>query len=120
MVGSDTIIETKVLKPLSELGYKSGTQVFIRYTYEWKDIVPVSERDTIDHPSRKFCKAMTAMSANKEGKKGKMWSMTDIQNISMRLGYDVLTRVGGFWTMPNGEHSVSCRHEWFANTVIKK
>ena len=119
-VGNDTIIETKVLKPLSELGYKSGTQVFIRYTYEWKDIVPSSERDTLAHPSRKFCKAMTAMSANKDGKNGKMWSMTDIQNISMRLGYDVLTRVGGFWTMPDGVHSVSCRHEWFANTVIKK
>jgi hypothetical protein len=119
-VGTDSIIETKVLKPLSELGYKSGTQVFIRYTYEWRDIVPASERDTLAHPSRKFCKAMTAMSANKEGKNGKMWSMTDIQNISMRLGYDVLTRVGGWWTMPDGVHSVSCRHEWFANTVIKK
>jgi hypothetical protein len=119
-VGTDSIIETKVLKPLSELGYKSGTQVFIRYTYEWRDIVPTSERDTTDHPSRKFCKAMTAMSANKEGKKGKMWSMTDIQNISMRLGYDVLARVGGWWTDPRNPIPYQCRHEWFANTVIKK
>jgi DNA-binding Lrp family transcriptional regulator len=119
-VGTDSIIETKVLKPLSELGYKSGTQVFIRYTYEWRDIVPESERDTTDHPSRKFCKAMTAMSANKEGKNGKMWSMTDIQNISMRLGYDVLARVGGWWTDPRNLIPYQCRHEWFANTVIKK
>ena len=36
-VGTDSIIETKVLKPLSELGYKPGTKVFIRYTYEWKE-----------------------------------------------------------------------------------
>jgi hypothetical protein len=119
-VGNDTIIETKVLKPLSELGYKSGTQVFIRYTYEWRDIVPASERDTTAHPSRKFCKAMTAMSANKDGKNGKMWSMTDIQNISMRLGYDVLARVGGWWNDPRNPIPYQCRHEWFANTVIKK
>ena len=59
------------------------------------------------------------MSAHK-GSAGKYWSMTDIQNISMRLGYDVLTRVGGWWTMPNGEHSIQCRHEWFQNLVTEK
>lgn len=114
-VGNDTIVETKVLKPLSELGVKSGKAVFIRYTYEWRDIV--SNRDI--NTSRKFCQKMYEMSAHR-GKSGKYWSMTDIQNISMRLGYDVLTRVGGWWTMPNGEHSIQCRHEWFQNLVTEK
>jgi len=114
-VGNDTIIETKVLKPLSELGIKSGKAVFIRYTYEWRDIVSNRNINT----SRKFCQRMYEMSAHK-GKAGKYWSMTDIQNISMRLGYDVLTRVGGWWTMPNGEHSIQCRHEWFQNLVTEK
>jgi hypothetical protein len=49
-----------------------------------------------------------------------MWSMTDIQNISMRLGYDVLTRVGGWWNDPRNKTPYQCRHEWFVNTVIKK
>jgi hypothetical protein len=114
-VGNDTIIETKVLKPLSELGVKSGKAVFIRYTYEWRDIVSNRNINT----SRKFCQRMYEMSAHK-GSAGKYWSMTDIQNISMRLGYDVLTRVGGWWTMPNGEHSIQCRHEWFQNLVTEK
>jgi len=114
-VGSDTIIETKVLKPLSELGVKSGKAVFIRYTYEWRDMVSNRNINT----SRKFCQRMYEMSAHK-GSAGKYWSMTDIQNISMRLGYDVLTRVGGWWTMPNGEHSIQCRHEWFQNLVTEK
>lgn len=114
-VGNDTILETKVLKPLSELGVKSGKAVFIRYTYEWRDIVSNRNINT----SRKFCQRMYEMSAH-IGKPGKYWSMTDIQNISMRLGYDVLTRVGGWWTMPNGEHSIQCRHEWFQNLVTEK
>jgi hypothetical protein len=114
-VGNDTIIETKVLKPLSELGLKSGKAVFIRYTYEWRDMVSNRNINT----SRKFCQRMYEMSAHK-GSAGKYWSMTDIQNISMRLGYDVLTRVGGWWTMPNGEHSIQCRHEWFQNLVTEK
>jgi len=114
-VGNDTIIETKVLKPLSELGVKSGKAVFIRYTYEWRDMVSNRNINT----SRKFCQRMYEMSAHK-GSAGKYWSMTDIQNISMRLGYDVLTRVGGWWTMPNGEHSIQCRHEWFQNLVTEK
>lgn len=114
-VGNDTILETKVLKPLSELGVKSGKAVFIRYTYEWRDIVSNRNINT----SRKFCQRMYEMSAHK-GSAGKYWSMTDIQNISMRLGYDVLTRVGGWWTMPNGEHSIQCRHEWFQNLVTEK
>jgi hypothetical protein len=114
-VGNDTIIETKVLKPLSELGVKSGKAVFIRYTYEWRDIV----RDKDITTSRKFCQRMYAMSAHK-GSAGKYWSMTDIQNISLRLGYDVLARVGGWWNSPINPTPYQCRHEWFQNLVTEK
>jgi hypothetical protein len=114
-VGSDTILETKVLKPLSELGVKSGKAVFIRYTYEWRDIVKDKDITT----SRKFCQRMYAMSAHK-GSAGKYWSMTDIQNISLRLGYDVLARVGGWWNSPINPTPYQCRHEWFQNLVTEK
>lgn len=74
----------------------------IRYSYEWKNDVPLNERDTEISPSRPFCKKMLSMN--------KLYSRTDIQNISQLLGYDVMHRVGG-----NG-----CRHEWVSQIVINK
>lgn len=116
-VGQDTITENKVLKPLSELGGKNSniTEFFVRYTYEWRDIV--TDRN-IDN-SRPFCKRMFNMSAGKGKTGGKTWSMADIQSISLRLGYSVLDRCGGWWTH-NGKHDYQCRHEWVANVVTKK
>ena len=34
--------------------------------------------------------------------KTKLWSRQDIENISLRLGYSVWDRRGGWWTMPDG------------------
>ena len=117
-VGADTITETKILKPLSELGGKSEVkQFFVRYTYEWRDIVPTSKRDI--ETSRPFCQKMYGMSAGKGKSGGKTWSMADIQSISLRLGYSVLDRCGGWWTH-NGQHDYQCRHQWVANVVTKK
>jgi hypothetical protein len=50
----------------------------------------------------------------------RMYSRAEIEAISARLGYSVFDRRGGWWTMPNGEHSPSCRHVWQSQTVIKK
>jgi hypothetical protein len=98
----------EVLKPLSELGGKSKvTQLYIRYSYEWRT------QDN-GNPSRPFCEKMLELS------KTKMWSRADIEKISMRLGYSVFDRCGGWWTMPNGTRSEQCRHQWVSNLVTLK
>jgi len=50
----------------------------------------------------------------------KLYSRSDIESMSARLGYSVWDRAGGWWTMPDGEHSESCRHEWKTNIVTRK
>jgi 5-keto 4-deoxyuronate isomerase len=50
----------------------------------------------------------------------KFWSRTEIETLSRRLGYSVFDRGGGWWTMPNGIHSPSCRHRWVSKVVVKK
>lgn len=111
-VGEDTIIEREAtdIKPGGEK--PTTTEIFIRYEYGWRSIVPVSERNTPAHPSRDFCKRMMGFN--------RLYSRADIENISMRLGYSVWDRVGGWWTMPDGQASPQCRHEWNALTVIRK
>ena len=115
-VGPDNSIERYLSKPLSELVTKvpTTTSMMIRYTYAWRSIVPVSERNTAEHPSRPFCVKMMELAQTK------VWSASQIEQISERLGYSVWDRLGGFWTMPNGQHSAQCRHEWKTLIVKKK
>jgi hypothetical protein len=102
---------TAPLKDLTKI--EPETKSFmIRYSYEWKDIVPAGERNTAAHPSREFCKRLMSLD--------KFYSRSDIEQISARLGYSVWDRKGGWWTMPSGEHSPSCRHEWKSNLVMRK
>lgn len=106
---------TRVLpKPLSELkAPKAETKsVMIKYSYEWKPSVPPNQRDTNAHPSRYFCHRMMQLN--------RVYSRAEIEQISARLGYSVFDRRGGWWTMPNGDHSPSCRHIWMSNVIIKK
>lgn len=108
------VIIHELTAPLSELTkIEPETKSFmIRYSYEWKDIVPAGERNTAAHPSREFCKRLMSLD--------KFYSRSDIEQISARLGYSVWDRKGGWWTMPSGEHSPSCRHEWKSNIVMRK
>lgn len=108
------IIERKLSKPLSELNAPkpTTTSFMVRYSYEWRTDIPSSERNSVDHPSRKFCARLMALD--------RLYSRSEIETISARLGYSVFDRRGGWWTKPNGDHSPSCRHRWFAQTVIKK
>lgn len=119
-VGADTIIERKILKPLGELEGKQPkevSEVFIRYTYEWRSISNSTNIET----SRPFCKKLFKLSAHKDNPAagGRTWSMTDIQNLSLKLGYSVLDRCGGWWN-DGGVMREQCRHEWVANIVTKK
>ena len=108
------ITERKLSKPLSELNApKPSTSSFmVRYSYEWRSDIPSGQRDSVDHPSRQFCARLMQLD--------RLYSRAEIETISARLGYSVFDRRGGWWTRPNGQASPSCRHRWFAQTVIKK
>jgi hypothetical protein len=102
------IEERKLSKPLSKLVDDMEITTFeVKYSYEWKPIVPSSQRDTPEHPSRTFCRKLI--------REDRLWSRSGIEMLSARLGYSVFDRGGGWW----GE-SPSCRHEWRRNVVIKK
>ena len=108
------IVERKLSKPLSELNAPkpTTTSFMVRYSYEWRSDIPSNERNSADHPSRAFCARLMQLD--------RLYSRAEIETISGRLGYSVFDRRGGWWTQPNGNHSLSCRHRWFAQTVIKK
>jgi len=108
------ITERKLSKPLSELNAPkpTTTSFMVRYSYEWRTDIPGNERDSADHPSRYFCARLMQLD--------RLYSRAEIESISARLGYSVFDRRGGWWTKPNGQHSPSCRHRWFAQVVIKK
>ena len=108
------IVERKLSKPLSELNAPkpTTTSFMVRYSYEWRSDIPNNERNSPDHPSRQFCARLMQLD--------RLYSRAEIEAISARLGYSVFDRRGGWWTQPNGNHSPSCRHRWFAQTVIKK
>ena len=103
-IGDDIIIEREVLKPLSKITDKrpSITEFKVLYSYEGPE----------DSRNRLFCAKMLEMK--------KLYSRSDIESISRRLGYSVWDRRGGWWTQPDGNRSKSCRHEWVANLVTKK
>lgn len=119
----DIVKRYDINKPPSKVGGKEPTitEVFIRFTYEWRDDIDSSDKNLTT--SRPFCKKLYELSAHSKDiikTSGRTWSMTDIQNMSFRLGYSVLDRCGGWWTEPNGTHSPQCRHQWVANIVKKK
>ena len=100
-------------KPLSEIIDKPvKTSFLVRYSYEWKSIVPTSERNTAAHPSRPFCAKLMQLD--------RLYSRSEIESISRRLGYSVFDRGGGWWNMGDGVNSPSCRHQWVSKVVIKK
>jgi hypothetical protein len=100
-------------KPLSEIIDKPvKTSFLVRYSYEWKSIVPTNERNTSAHPSRPFCAKLMQLD--------RLYSRSEIESITRRLGYSVFDRGGGWWNMGDGVNSPSCRHQWVSKVVIKK
>ncbi len=110
-INSNIIVSRELVQPLSKTVGNvkpQTTEILVRYSYGWK-----SGFDNADlKNSRPFCK--TLINANK------LYSRSDIESMSARLGYSVWDRAGGWWTMPDGEHSESCRHEWKTNIVTRK
>jgi len=111
-IDSNTIIERELTAPISEITSKmqpKTKELLIRYSYEWAPGFSNKDKKT----SRDFCKHL--LDANK------MYSRSEIETISARLGYSVWDRRGGWYTTPGtNDHSPSCRHEWVSNIVTRK
>lgn len=98
----------KLTKPLKDLVDNMEVTTFeVKYVYDWKPIVPTSQRDTPEHPSRAFCRRLM--------RERRTWTRDSIEKLSIMLGYSVFDRGGGWW----GD-SASCRHRWEQVTVVKK
>ena len=110
-IDSNVIVERQLTAPIGQIVEAikpQTTQILIRYSYEWK---PGFNNSDLTN-SREFCKYL--INANK------FYTRSDIEAMSARLGYSVWDRRGGWWTMPNGKHSESCRHTWVSNIVKRK
>jgi hypothetical protein len=76
-------------------------KITVMYSYEWKEDVPVDQRDTEEHSSRPFCKKLIELR--------RLYTRADIEKMSERFGYSVFDRCGGD----------DCRHIWKSNIVVK-
>ena len=92
----------KKTPPITEEKESNPLNFLVRYTYEWKENVPEVERDSIEHPSRPFCKFML--------EKNRFYNRVDIQKMGAKLGYNLYEEVGG----------ENCRHYWKTNIVERK
>jgi len=109
-INSNIIISRELTQPLSKTVGKTKpqtTEIMVRYSYDWKAGFNNSDKTN----SRPFCVAL--LDANK------LYSRSDIEMMSSRLGYSVWDRRGGWWN-DNGTISESCRHEWKTNIVTRK
>ncbi len=106
------IIERKLTAPINEIVESmkpKTTEFLIRYSYEWRQ----GFNDGDLGSSREFCKYFVTTD--------KMYSRSEIEAMSARLGYDVFSRGGGWYTIPDtNRHRPFCRHQWKANVVTRK
>jgi len=111
-IDENVITEHTLTEPLKDILEKikpQTTELMIRYSYEWKAGFSQSDIDT----SRPFCVAL--LEANK------VYSRSEIELMSARLGYSVWDRKGGWYTKPGtNDHEPSCRHQWVSNIVTRK
>lgn len=105
-INSNIVTERTLANPL---GITVGevkpttTEMLIRYSYEWK--AGFNDSDLVT--SRPFCVHLV--------KADKLYSRSEIETMSARLGYSVWDRGGGWYGS-----SPSCRHEWKTNVVTRK
>ena len=100
--GNDITIERTPTKVNIEGPKPSTTEILLRYSYEGPQ----------DSRNRPFCANLMKLD--------RLYSRADIENASIRLGYSVWDRRGGWYTEPDGTHRPYCRHDWFALTVARK
>jgi DNA-binding MarR family transcriptional regulator len=99
------VTSRELTKPLSEIkgDLKPKTAAFlIRYSYEGPQ----------DDRNRAFCAKLMEL--------GRLYSRSDIEQMSARLGYSVFDRRGGWYTNPNTDQPRPyCRHFWTSQVVMK-
>jgi hypothetical protein len=111
VIGTDSITERVPIKDVKIEAPKPGTTSFqLRYTYAWREGFGFGKSDLKN--SRPFCKEMMRLAETR------VWSRANIENLSIKLGYSVFDRLGGFWNN-DGVIEESCRHEW-KTVIIKK
>lgn len=111
-IDSNIIVSRQLTSPLGKIVEKvkpETTEILVRYSYDWKAGFSNADKKN----SRPFC--VHLLNANK------LYSRSDIETMSARLGYSVWDRKGGWYTIPGtNTHSESCRHEWKTNIVTRK
>lgn len=79
------------------------TEVYVKYSYEG----PKDDRN------RAFCAKLMELD--------RLYSRSEIEQISQRVGYSVWERRGGFYHNPDTDVTQPyCRHKWVQQIVIKK
>ena len=109
-IGSDKLIERsipKAVRPIINEAKPVTREISIKYGYEPKPgLVPVIPT------TRPFCRKLIELD--------RLYTRKEIEAISIRLGYNVFERKGGWWGQGAGkEASPECRHRWMAYTVVK-
>lgn len=105
MIGADEIIShtipdaVEVVPPVDN----QPVQVMVKYSYEVKPGIGPA----IIATTRPFCIKMIQLN--------RLYSRAEIEAISLRLGYSVWDRKGGWWGK-----KPECRHRWQSNIVVKK
>lgn len=105
-IGEDEIISRTVpdaVDIVPPAGGNSPVQIMVKYSYEVKPNIGPSIIPT----TRPFCRKMISLN--------RLYSRAEIESISLRLGYSVWDRKGGWWG-----HNPECRHRWVSNVVVKK
>lgn len=100
--GEDIIVERTATNIKIEAPKPTTTEILLRYSYDGPQ----------DDKNRPFCAKLMELN--------RLYSRSDIETISERLGYSVWDRRGGWFTQPDGTHRPFCRHRWFALTVVRK
>jgi hypothetical protein len=106
MIGTDEIIShvipeaVDIVPPVESA---PAVQVMVKYSYEVKPGIG----EPIIPTTRPFCRKMIHLN--------RLYSRAEIEKISLRLGYSVWDRKGGWWG-----GSPECRHRWVSNVVVKK
>lgn len=107
VIGEDTIISRSVPSTVDivppDITKPAPVQVSVKYSYEVKPNIGPPLIPT----SRPFCIKMIGLN--------RLYSRAEIEKISLRLGYSVWDRRGGWWGK-----KPECRHIWKSNVVVKK
>lgn len=105
-IGEDEIISRTVpnaIEVIPPIEKTPPVQVMVKYSYEVKPGVGPAVIET----TRPFCRKMIQLN--------RLYSRAEIEAISLRLGYSVWDRKGGWWGK-----KPECRHLWRSNVVVKK